>query len=441
MVHDNQFKIRRLGPAKPSFDANRFLRWILVLALVVAAGGMGFFLFSRSSFSPGRVDFKINAPEEISSGEKVTYSIEYRNNNEKAVKNLHLSFFYPSEAVDIRDGQLTNLQTESVALDDLGPGQENKIEFSAYLVGGRGDIKKARAVLSFYGEGMPSVFKKETTAATNISSLAVALTLVAPPKAVPGQTVTYLLDYRNESSEDLSDLRFKFTYPNGFTPNKFTPSSFSSKDTLDLKGLKSGEGERISISGILHGAEKDSKTISVMLQRKVDGIYIDFEKSSQETVLSTPPLTVQVLVNEQTKYSAKLTDELEYQIKFTNNTDKDIFDLTAFAKLEGTMFEFDTVQTNGTFNGSTRTVNWDASVSPLLNQLAPGQTGAVYFKVKVKDSFPSSGAGVKDSVIRVTARTETSMELPGWDLDDLSAEAELVTKIVESLSPSPEVLP
>lgn len=430
MDNQFQFKIRRL--AKPSFNMNRLLRWLLVLALLVAAGGVALFLFSRSSFSPGRVDFEIKAPEEIASGDKVIYSVEYRNNNEKAVKDLHLTFFYPPEAVDIRDGQLTVLQTESVKLDDLEPGQENKIEFPVYLVGGRGDTKKARAVLSFYGEDMPSVFKKETTAATRVSSLAVALTLVAPPKAIPDQTVTYLLDYRNESSEDLADLRFRFAYPNGFTPNKFSPNDFSAKDTLDLKSLKTGEGERISISGILQGAEKDTKTISVVLQRKTDGLYIDFERSSQETVLSTPPLTAQVLVNEQTDYSAKLADNLEYQIKFTNNTDQDIFGLTASAKLEGTMFDFNTVETNGTFDNSTRLVSWNASVSPLLNQLAPGQTGAVYFKVKVKDSFPSSGTGVKDSVIKITAKTETS---------ELSAESELVTKIVEALTPSPEVIP
>src|SRR3989338_2699415 len=246
MDNQNPFEVSTLDsvPAKPSFDMNRLLKWLLILAFVVAAVGVGFFLFSRSSFSPGKVEFKINAPEEISSGEKVVYSIEYRNDNEKAIKDLHLTFFYPHDAVDIRNGRLTALQTESVKLNDLGSGEEGKIEFPAYLVGSRGDIKKARAIMSFYGEGIPSVFKKETSVATNISSLAVSLTLVAPPNAISGQEVTYLLDYRNESPDDLSDLRFKFTYPSGFISSKFSPNTFFSKDILDVKKLKSGEGDR-----------------------------------------------------------------------------------------------------------------------------------------------------------------------------------------------------
>ena len=433
MDNHNPFEVRMLDsvPTKSSFSMNRLLKWVLILALTVAAGGVGFFLFSRSTFSPSKVDFKINAPEEVSSGEKVTYSVEYQNNNEKVIKDLHLTFFYPPDAVDIRDGRLSILQTESVRLDDLNPGEEGKIELSAYLVGSRGDLKKARAVLSFYGEAIPSVFKKETITAINISSLAVSLTLVAPPKAVSGQEVTYLLDYRNESTDDLSDLRFKFTYPSGFVPTKFLPDLFSFKDILDLKKLKSGEGDRISITGILQGEEKDAKTISVSLQRKVDDIYIDFEKASEKTIISTPPLTVQVLVNEQIGYSAGLGDDLEYKIIFTNNTEADIFGLTASAKMDGSMFDLNSVQTNGTFDSSTRTINWDGSISPLLNHLAPGQTGAVYFKVKLKNDFPASGTGVKDSVVKVTAKTGAS---------DLSAESQLVTKIIEPLTPSPEVI-
>ncbi|MDP3731281.1 MAG: hypothetical protein Q8R34_02185 [bacterium] len=432
MDNKNPFQVRMLDPVptKPSFDMNRLLKWLLISAFVVAAVGVGFFLFSRSSFSPGNVDFKINAPEEISSGEKVVYSIEYRNNNEKTIKDLHLTFFYPPDAVDIRDGRLEALQTESMKLDDLAPGEENKIEFSAYLVGSRGDTKKARAVLSFYGEGIPSVFKKETSAATDISSLAVSLTLVAPPNAVSGQEVTYLLDYRNESSDDLSDLRFKFTYPSGFIPTKFFPNTFSVKDVLDLKKIKSGEGDRISITGILQGGEKDAKTISVTLQRKIDNVYIDFEKSSADTVISTPPLSVQIMVNERSDYNAQLGDELEYKIKFINNTDVDIFGLTLMAKLEGLMFDFSSVGGNGFFSSSTRTITWNASVSPLLNHLAPRQEGAVSFRVKIKNSFSSGGTGVKDYTVKTSVLAETQTIPPGFDLDRLSAESELITKII-----------
>ena len=427
---ENQFEVTSLTPkTKPSFDFNRLLRWLLVLAVVTVITGLVFFFFSRSTFSPNNVDFKIEAPEEISSGEKVNYKIEYANHNERAIGNLQLTFFYSPEAVDVRDNQLATLQTENLKLDDLGPGEGRTVEFPAYLAGAKGDIKKVRAVLSFYGEGMPSVFKKEATAATNISSVPVALTLVAPPNAVSGQEMTYLLDYRNESQDNLSDLRFRFEYPDGFTPGKFLPNTFQGKNIFDLKSLKTGEGDRISISGILRGEEGESKAIFVTLQRKIGDLYVDFEKSSASTVLSTPPLGVAVLANEKKDYNAQLGDELEYKILFVNNTGVDIFGLTLSAKLEGSMFDLNSLRSDGFFNSVSRTITWNASVSPLLNHLASQQEGAISFRVKIKSSFSGSG-GVKDSTVKVSALAETSTIPPGFDLDRLVAQSETITKIV-----------
>lgn len=390
---------------------------------------MAFFFFSHSTFSPAQVDFKITVPEEIASGEKITYKVEYANHNEKGIKDLQLTFFYPSDAVDIRGGRLMELQTENLKLENAGPGEEKSVEFTAYLAGSRGDIKKARAVLSFYGEDLPSVFKKEATAATNISTLPVALTLVAPPNAVSGQEVTYLLDYRNETQQDLNDLKFKFTYPDSFTPSKFSPNTFFGKNIFDAKSLKAGEGERLEVSGILRGEEREGKNISVILQRKIDDIFIDFEKASASTVLATPPLSLDIAVNEQESYSSQLGDELEYKLKFANNTDVDVFGLTLTAKLEGSMFDFNSVRGDGFFNSATKTITWNASVSPLLNHLAPRQEGAVNFRIKIKSSFSGSG-GVKDSIVKVSAAIETSTVPSGFDLARLSAQTEEVTKIL-----------
>lgn len=428
-MDQNSFEVTPLNPPKSVFDLNRLLRWLVILAFAAAGVGMAFFFFSRTTFSPAQVDFKITVPEETASGEKVAYKVEYANHNEKGIKDLQLTFFYPSDAVDIRGGRLASLQTENLKLENVGPGEEKSVEFPAYLVGARGDIKKARAVLSFYGEGIPSVFKKEATVATNISTLPVALTLVAPPNAVSGQEVTYLLDYRNETQQDLNDLKFKFTYPDGFIPSKFTPNTFSGKNILDLKSLKSGEGDRIEVAGMLRGTERDGKNIAVTLQRKIDDLYIDFEKASASTVLATPPLSMGILVNEQEDYHAQLGDELEYQLKFTNNTEVDIFGLTMTAKLEGGMFDFNSVRGDGFFNSANKTVTWNASVSPLLNHLAPRQEGAVSFRVKIKSSFSGSG-GVKDSIVKVSAETETQTVPPGFDLPRLSAQAERITKIL-----------
>ncbi len=418
--------------SQPKMAGRKSKKWLVlvfVLALIFIAGGLILFFFYRSSFSEGGVEFKINGPVETSSGEKVSYEVEYSNNNKEMLRDLKLTFFYPPESVVVKDGQVSQFLTENIKLPDLGSGQSNKVEFSAYLVGDRGDIKKARSLLVYSPEKVRSTFEKEATLATNISSLAVSLTLVAPPNTVSGQEVAYLLDYRNESPEDLSDLKLKFAYPDGFSQTRTDPLPSVSPNIWDIKSIKSGEGKRISVFGTLRGSERESKQVAVVLQRKVDGIFIDYEKASSTTVISTPPLSTKISVNGKSNYIAQPGDELNYEIKFANNTDVSLLGITVSVKLDGSMFDLSSLLSDGFFESSSRTVTWNASVSPLLNRLAARQEGAVNFRVKLKSNFAGSGLGAKDFVIKVSAKAETATVPAGFDLEKLTAESELVTKI------------
>src|SRR3989344_62803 len=93
------------------------------------------------------------------------------------------------------------------------------------------------------------------------------------------------------------------------------------------------------------------------------------------------------------------------------------------------MFDLNSLRSDGFFNSASRTITWNASVSPLLNHLASQQEGAISFRVKIKSSFSGSG-GVKDSTVKVSALAETSTIPPGFDLDRLVAQSETITKKV-----------
>ncbi|MBI2676339.1 MAG: hypothetical protein HYX21_00065 [Candidatus Yanofskybacteria bacterium] len=407
----------------------RWAKWLFFFSVFLVVVGAIFFFLGRSSFSESKVEFDIEAPAEISSGEEVVYKVKYANRNEISLRDLKLAFFYPDDSVVIKNGVRREFLTENLRLDDLGPNQEAVVEFSAYVVGSRGDVKKAKATLVYSPEGVQSTFQKESERGTNIATLPVSLTLVSPPNTVSGQEISYILDYRNESQEDLSDLKLKFSYPDSFTVTRLSPAPSLAKDIWEIKRLKPDEGQRITISGILRGAERESKQVSVILQRKVDGIFIDYEKAVSTTTISTPPLATKILINGKTEHTAQIGEELNYQIKFSNNTDENLLGLTISAKLEGSMFDFSSLQSEGFFDGVAKTITWNASVSPLLNRLSSGQEGAVNFRLKLKDSFPGGSLGAKNFVVKVSSRTETSTVPSGFDLDRLVAESETTTKV------------
>ena len=108
---------------------------------------------------------------------------------------------------------------------DLAPGASKDEEFHSFLVGDKGNIKIASVKLGFDAGNLKSTFEKSAQISTTISDVPISLTFVGPPTSVSGQAVTYFLDYRNQSQDDISDLRFTLTYPDGFRVTKVLPSA------------------------------------------------------------------------------------------------------------------------------------------------------------------------------------------------------------------------
>ena len=356
--------------------------------LILLAIALVFFFLGRGSFREGGVELEIEGPKEISSGELISYKVTYKNENKVFLNNVKLNFFYPSDAVVIRDGNVLDVANENFDLGELKSGESGEKILTAFIVGDRGNIKTAKALLTFKPSTINSAFQKEASLAMTITTLAVPITLVAPPTVINGQNINYLIDYRNQSKEDLKDLRFIVRYPDGFSPAKFSPPPTSrnqNQSVWEAPALKVGEGSRITLQGPLRGNEGEAKIVSVTLQKKITAadsdIYVNFERTEASSVISTPPLSVEFVLNDSTDYTAHLGDILRYRVNFKNNSDADIANFSLSVRLEGNMFDFATVKSSGFFDGRQNTIFWNGSTVPNLNNLRPRHAGTVEFEI------------------------------------------------------------
>lgn len=411
---------------------------ILVIALALILRG--------GQFSEGAVDFKIEGPTESSSGDLVSYKVTYKNKSSTRLSDVKLNFFYPTDSIVFRDNNIINTTNEAFDVGELGGGASGEKELPAYIVGDKGNIKIARANLTFKAGKINAVFKKESSLATTITNLAVPITLVASPTVVNGQSLSYLVDYRNQSSDDFKDLRFKVRYPQGFRVQRYVPAPTgreTSQDFWDVPILKKDGGSRITIQGSLTGVEKENKTISVVLQKKISTAggdkYIDFEKVEASSVIATPLLSLQLVLNDSSDYVAHLGDPLRYRVTFKNNSTSDISGLSLSVHLDGNMFDFSTVNSAGFFDGRANTIFWNGSISPELNNLRPNQNGSVNFEVRLKNAF-SGALGSRESFVKASAHLETPNVPANLELDKLTGDNELVTRISSSPTFSQKIL-
>jgi hypothetical protein len=408
------------------------MKWILlILAIGVVAVGL-VTLFS-GSFSESGVILEIEGPDQIQSGEEVTYKVHYENQSDVRLDNVRLAFIYPADSVVVKDGLVRESITENIEIDSLGSGATGDIEFTAFVVGDTGDIKNAKARLSYKPTNIKSEFDEKADLATTITSFAVPLTLSAPPSAVSGQEVRYTLDYRNESDEDFEDLRIKFKYPEGFNPISFNPTPDIGEDVWNIDSLDKGEGSRITVTGTMIGREDEDKTVNVTLQRRVDGNDIDFEKTQTTTIISSPPLLINIVVNDRTDLIAHPGDKLKYDISFTNTSRSTLSGVNLIVRLEGGAHDSDTYSGEGFFNSSNNTIMWNASNIPVLANLQPGQSGEATFRIRVKDPLPAS-ITAKNFFIKAITSLETTNVPAELGLDKLVVSKDLLTKISTNLN-------
>ena len=403
---------------------------MILLALLLAIVSFLSFWFGSPSFSESGVKLDIEGPTQVLVGDEVVYKLKYSNATKLNLNNMTLKFTYPDDSVVLKDGVVDKELSETFTVDKLSPGQEAEKEFKSFLVGERGNIKTAKAKLSYWAGDLRTAFEKNVSLSTTIIGLPILLTLSAPPNLVPSQTVDYVLDYRNESNNDIYDLRFEFDYPDGFSVQKLTPSPSEGNHVWITPVLKNGNGGRISITGSLNGKEGENKSVSVALKRKIGGQYVNYEKAETSSIIANPLLGVEVLVNDSLNYSAFAGDDLNYVINYSNNSNYNLIGVNLTIKLEGEMYDISSLNTKGGYyDNSIGMILWNASTISDFANLAPSKRGQVSFGVKLKSSVSSRITGSKNLFVRASTRLSTPNVPSGVGGEEIFAESNLVTKI------------
>ena len=119
------------------------LKIIYAILFVTAALSIaGFWVWQKNVFSTSDIKLEILVLEEVTMGEEITYVVKWKNIGEIQLENVTLIFEYPdgslpSEGEDIR---ITK------GVEDINPGQEVSLRFSARLFGKKNEITELAVV-------------------------------------------------------------------------------------------------------------------------------------------------------------------------------------------------------------------------------------------------------------------------------------------------------
>ncbi len=355
---------------------NKIILIFLFLTLVLA--GLVFWYFNRNIYSKETLKVEILAPEEVEAGEEVRYTLKYKNNGNARLEDAEFVFEFP-------EGSMTEEGEQRIkeSIDDIYPGEEKTREFNAYLFGKKGDVRTARASITYRPKNLRAVYESGTSFSTRISEAPITFVFDAPSKIPLDKEAKISLNYYSNLDTPLYDIGVKVHYPEGFVFSSSRPDGIE-KGEWQIGVLNPAEGGKIEIYGKMAEEIGTQSVFKAELGVWVGDRFILLKEISRGTEVAQPEIMISQTINGFSEYKAAPGDLLHYEIIFRNIGSSYFEDMFLVSKLSGP-FNFSTLRTqDGEATADNQSIVWDWRTNPELRYLGPGEEGSVEFWINLK---------------------------------------------------------
>lgn len=380
-------------PMTVSKTRRSFRRTLGLLGLLFFVGALlvsGFFLMKGgSTISGSNIAIDVSGPLSVGGGETMNLQIAIANQNTLPIESATLIITYPRGAQSTTE-QGKELFTERQQLNNIKPNEVVNVPLRVLMFGEENDTKVIDVAVEYRVAGSNATFYKEALPYEfKITSSPVVLNVNAVKSISSGQEATIELIVESNSTEDLTDLLVKASYPAGFEFKESNPETVSGQDTWQVKKLAPGEKAKITLSGIVTGSEGDKNTIDfavgVANERDALSIASVLSEREHEIAIERPFLDVTVSVNGNSDEVVTVPPGANagVAIEFRNALETTVYDGVIQVELGGNALNEVSVEAeDGNYDSTTNTLTWDSIDLDSLRELAPGKTERVAFSVE-----------------------------------------------------------
>jgi len=368
-----------------------------LIIIAVSAGIAGFvWNWQKNIYSKEILRLDIFGPSEITLGEEVEYVVRYKNKGDFRLDDPELVFEPPEYS--LKDGEFYERQV--FGQEELGeaiyPGEEKTFSFKMNVLGKEGDIRIAKASLSYRPKDLKARYESSSDFTSQIKSVPITFDFDLPSKLASEKDFIFRINYFSNINYLLTNLRCQIDYPFGFEFIGSTPKSIEQSE-WEIPLLNKSEGGRIEISGRLSGSLGEAKIFKAKLGVWKDGEFIVLKEAEKGVEMVQHSLYIRQEINGNPQYVAVPGDWLHYEVYFKNVGEDSVSNLFMVSQLEGEAFDFQTIKSDfGSFQAGDNSVVFDWRNVPDLQYLIPREEGKVDFWIKLKDDL----GNVKNPVLK-----------------------------------------
>ena len=372
---------------------------ILVIALAVILAIVGYWYWQKNPYSKEILKLEILASEKTALVQEIEYTVKYKNNGDVRLEEPRLIFEFPEYAL-LEQGVSRRIEIGPEELEDIYPGEEKTFKFKGRLLGKQGEVKTAKAWLSYRVKNLQARYESTTTFSTIIDSVPLTFDFDLSSKVEASRDFEFYLNYFSSLDYPLADLGIRIEYPEGFEFLESDPKGLD-KTEWEISLLNKSEGGRIEIKGKLSGELREQRIFKAAIGVWQDDEFIVLKEITKRVEITKPQLSIFQHINGQSNYTANPGDLLHYEVFFRNISGEPFKDLFLVVFLDGAGFDFDTIKSeSGRFQQGDSSVIWDWRDVSELKFLDEGEEGKVEFWVNLRDDWAINNPKEKNALLK-----------------------------------------
>jgi uncharacterized repeat protein (TIGR01451 family) len=402
------------GQQRPPSFFRRYGLILFTIGIFVAIGLAAFIYYLLLPAPAPNIAISFSGPDSIMIGQPFPVVITVANDSKSVIQNAQLNIMLPSSSLAFASGTAPAQDVGTVSSGTINP------PMTIWLVAAPpgGTTQTVSATLTYQVANAAST--TFTTAAAN-TALAIgtqstlSLLYSAPSAIFSGQNFDIAVNYQNDTAQTLQGVQLQMQYPPAFhfVSSSTTTPMDAGDDTWNLGALAANATGTLVIAGNIVGPANAPYSLTGTIGATFSGQNYPAMSRSVNFTVTPSPLSLALTLNDTSTYVAKLGDSLNYTLTYANNSNVTFKNVNVSATLAGAMYDFSSLQTDGSFNSKTNTISWSAANAPTL---APGQSGSVTFTISTLAAFPlalvSKGYGNGAYDFNVTAKATSPTVIP-----------------------------
>lgn len=384
---------------------------ILFFILLLIGGVFLYKWWAKNAFHQDRVVLSFEGPKEADSTQLMKYVIKYENNNRVTLKNTEIQLRYSENFQPTDNLNLKYLSPTSskIFVGDIKPMTKGSLELKGVFYAPKDFPAYLNGEIHFVPSNGVNELSNESNIGVKITAAPVVLDISAPKFAVDGDSLEYVISYKNLDIRKIGNVQVHAVFPQGFKVSTSEPRASEGDSVWYVGNLEPEQGGEIRVRGQVRGQNNDGKNIVVTLgYAGENGSLVVYDKQELTTRLVTPVLTVAQKLDAKNSDVVNAGELLRYSVSFQNTGDIGLRDAIVTVEVTGKILDFSKINAEkGFYDSEKKLIIWKASDVPELANINPKAGGIVNFSVPIKSVIPIENKLDKNFVISSIAKIDS----------------------------------